>query len=131
MLAVTLALVSVRAVPAATDSINLPAIAKDVRVKIGDNSLSLDAAMLAAAADKRLITYRQLRAEAGSSPDGQLELARWCSKQKLTEEERLHWRILLMMQPGQSDAMKGLGLRTYDGQMLTKTRSQRRRKKQS
>jgi hypothetical protein len=66
------------------------------------------------------MTYHRLRSEASPSPDAQLEIARWCRKQKLAAEERLHWQLLLMMQPGHPEAMKGLGLRMYDGQMLTK-----------
>ena len=99
---------------------NLPEFAKNVRVIVAGKKVSLDEALRNSMTDERLTTYRQLRTEAGGSPNGQLELARWCRKQKLAEEERLHWRLLLMTQPGQPDAMKGLGLRMYDGQMLTR-----------
>ncbi|MCI0334875.1 MAG: HINT domain-containing protein [Planctomycetes bacterium] len=97
-----------------------PDVAKNVRVAVDGETLSLENAIRRASADERLATYRQMRAELGGTVDGQVELARWCRKQRLAEEERLHWRIVLMMQPQQPDAAKGLGLRPYQGQLLTK-----------
>jgi hypothetical protein len=110
---------AVAAEPAASFT-NLPDFAKKVHVTVAGDTVSLDEALRNAAMNERLTTYRQLRTEAGGSLDGQLELARWCRKQNLAEEERLHWQLALMMQPGQPEAMKALGLRMFDGQVLTK-----------
>jgi hypothetical protein len=114
--------------PPAVNTVALPAFAKNVRVTVDGDSVALDEAVRRASADEQIVAYRQLRAEVGHTPEGQLELARWCRKRKLVDEERLHWQILLLMQPGQPEAVKGLGLRKYQGSLLTKAEVEQAKK---
>ena len=101
------------------DAVDVPAFAGKVRVHVGDELLPLAEIVRRTAADERLAAYRQLRAEHGGTAAGQLEVARWCRKQGLEDEERLHWRILQYMQPGHPEAIKALRLQTYQGAWLS------------
>jgi hypothetical protein len=106
--------------PPEINSADLPAFAKSVLVTVDGDRVSLEDAIRRATADERVVAYRQMRAEAGNTSMRQLQLARWCRKQKFADEERLHWQLLLLLQPGHPDAIKGLGLRNFHGQLLTK-----------
>jgi hypothetical protein len=106
--------------PPAAVPVDVPDVAKTVVVSDGGKTIALDQAIESAAASERLLAYRQLRAEVGGSGKGQLQVAQWCRQQKMTEEERLHWQIVLSIWPGQPDAIKALGLRPFEGQLLTK-----------
>ena len=91
-----------------------------VRVRSRDQLQPLLDVVSRACVDEQLAEYRRLRAEHGGTADGQLALARWCRQQDLTEEEQLHWQVLLWMEPDHPDAIKGLQLREYQGLLLTK-----------
>jgi hypothetical protein len=109
------------AVPAnGEDALLVPEVAQSVQVRMGDDVVRLSEAIRRATADERLAAYRQLRESHGASAAGQLELARWCHKQGLKEEERLHWRIVRFMQPAHAEAAKALGLQNFQGAWLTK-----------
>ena len=56
--------------------------------------------------------------------DSQAALARWCRKNKLADEERVHWQIVLQLQPGNPEAIQGLGLKPYAGMLLTQSQIQ-------
>jgi hypothetical protein len=101
--------------------------AKNVRVDMDGETFSLRVAIKQASNDKRLAMYRRMRAELGATAAGQIELGRWCRKQKLGEEERLHWQIVLMMEPEQPEAAKALGLRPYEGKLLTRDQIEKAR----
>jgi hypothetical protein len=90
-----------------------------VSVKIDGQLLPLADAIRQAASDERLLAYRQLREELSGTPDGEFDLAMWCRKQKLTEEERLHWWTLLALEPDDADAIRALRLQRYQGMLLT------------
>jgi hypothetical protein len=102
------------------DAPKLPLFADTVRVLMGDDELPLADVVRRAAADERLVAYRQLRVPHGGTAAGQLELARWCRRQGLEDEEQLHWRILHYMRPGHQEATKALGLKNYQGAWLRK-----------
>ena len=72
------------------------------------------------ATDPQHSMYRELRTAHSGTAEGQFDLARWCRKQKLADEERLHWWILLAMQPGHPEAVKALRLQEYQGMLLTR-----------
>lgn len=74
---------------------------------------------LASRNDERLANYRKLRDAASSTLEDQLQLARWCRKNKLGEEERVHWLAVLRLQPDNSEAIERLDLHSYQGAMLT------------
>jgi hypothetical protein len=108
--------------PAGPANINAsppPEIANRLRVKVGDQTDSLTNVIERNATDPQLANYRDLRAAEGGTADGQRDLARWCRKRRLTEEETLHWRILLSMHPGDQEAIKSLHLKNYRGLLLT------------
>ena len=49
----------------------------------------------------------------------QAALAKWCKKNRLPDEERVHWLLTLQLQPDNAEAIKGLGLHSYQGMLLT------------
>ena len=91
----------------------------DVRVKVRGEVLPLVEVVRRATSDAQLREYRELRAEHGGDADGQLALAQWCRRREMAEEEQLHWRIVLAMEPDNLDAIKALGLREFQGMLLT------------
>ena len=97
-----------------------PDFVDDVRVRFAGENVTLDEAIRRAAADPKVVAYRSLREEYGGTPAGQLELARWCRKEGLEEEERLHWRILRTIDLEQPEAIKALGLQKFQGEWLAK-----------
>jgi hypothetical protein len=97
----------------------IPDFAKKVHVRVDGKLLSLADAVKQQSADPKQLTYRNMRVANRGTPEGQLELALWCRKQKLKDEEQLHWRTLLLMQPGNQQAIKALKLRNFMGRLLT------------
>ena len=67
---------------------------------------------------------RTLRDRSVLAVDSQAALARWCHKNKLFDEERAHWQTVLQLQPGNPDAIQGLGLKPYAGMLLTQPQIQ-------
>jgi hypothetical protein len=114
--------------PPAAVPVDVPASAKNVFVEDGGKTVALDKAIESAAASERVVRYRQLRDEVGGSGKGQLQIAQWCRQQRMAEEERMHWQIVLSIRPGQPDAIKALGLRSFEGQLLTKDQIEASRK---
>ena len=51
--------------------------------------------------------------------DAQAALARWCRKNRLADEERVQWQIVLQLQPDNAEAIQGIGLKPYGGMLLT------------
>jgi hypothetical protein len=68
-----------------------------------------------AAQDPRFAEYRKLREELGGTIAGQVTLACWCAKHKLIDEEQIHWRTVLTLDPNHREAAKHLGLVQVDG----------------
>lgn len=89
------------------------------QIELDDDWQAIEEAQQAAAADKRQAEYRRLREQAGDSPAGQLALARWCRKNDLFDEARLHWASVLSVQPNHEEAQRALGVRWYDGRLMT------------
>jgi hypothetical protein len=106
--------------PLPTNSaVGLPEFAKNVRVKCAGSDVPLGDIVRQRASDPQISSYRELRKANDGSVDGQRELARWCRKQHLAEEEQLHWRIVLSMHQGDAEAIKALKLKNYRGMLLT------------
>jgi hypothetical protein len=74
-----------------------------------------DAAQQAAARNPLFAEYRKLRDEVGGTIQGQTTLAHWCAKHKLTDEEQVHWRTILALEPENREAIKHLGLVRFEG----------------
>jgi hypothetical protein len=108
---------------------NIPDFARNVLVRVDGKSLPLGEVVRQKAADPQQQTYRELRVANGGTPEGQLELALWCRKQKFTDEEQLHWRMLLCMDPENPQGIKALKLRRYMGCLLTNDDIQELKKK--
>jgi hypothetical protein len=73
----------------------------------------------AARQDKRLAEYAQRRDAAGPNVSDQAELARWCRKNRLDDQQQVHWMTALQLEPDNAEATKALGLRPFGGMMLT------------
>jgi hypothetical protein len=73
----------------------------------------------AARQDKRLTEYRRRRDASARSVADQAALARWCRKNRLDDQQRLHWLLVLQLQPDNAEAIHALALRSYQGMMLT------------
>ena len=89
------------------------------QLKIEDEWLAVEEAQRRAAADPRQAEYRQRRKAVGEDPQGQLELARWSRRNGLNEEARFHWASVLAIAPNHEEALRALGMRWHDGQLLT------------
>ena len=71
-------------------------------------------------ADERWKEYESLRAEAGETPDGHQELAKYCMRHQLTAEERYHWANVLLALPSHAQARQRLGLQEFQGGLFTR-----------
>jgi hypothetical protein len=71
------------------------------------------------AEDRRLVGYRRLREKSPETVAGQLELARWCARNKLAEQARAHLTRVLELDPEQAEARRLLGYRKVEGVWLS------------
>jgi len=88
-------------------------------VRAGKEWLPWDEVQRQAASDPRIAGYRRRFDEQAGTPAGELALARWCREQGLEDHARFHWLRLLNFQPQNEEALKALGMRWYQGQLLT------------
>jgi hypothetical protein len=77
--------------------------------------LRWDQAQQRAAGDDLLAEYRQTREKSSDTIDGQLALARWCSKHKLDDQAKAHLTRVLEIDPNHAEARKLLGFRLEKG----------------
>ena len=73
----------------------------------------------AARQDPRLAQYGRLRDAAQRTVADQAALARWCRKNRLEDEQRVHWLIVLQLQPDNAEAIAALKLQPYMGMLMT------------
>ncbi len=52
--------------------------------------------------------------------DDHRELARWCRKNKLKDEERIHWIKVLEFDRNDEESLSALGLQFYNGRLMTR-----------
>ncbi len=88
-------------------------------VRVGKEWLKWDEVQRRSASDPRLVEYRRLFDEQAGTPTGELALARWCREQGLDEQARFHWRRVIGYQPQNEEALRALGMRWHQGQLLT------------
>ena len=88
-------------------------------VRVQGKWMSPADAAKAAQADRRLAEYVRRRDAAGPIVADQAALARWCRKNRLDDQQRVHWLSVLQRQPDNAEAIQALGLRPYQGMMLT------------
>ena len=79
----------------------------------------LSEAVREARESQQLQEYQRRRAKSQMTTKDQYALARWCRENKLVEQARLHWRILLSLSPNHPEAIKRLMLREYRGMLLS------------
>lgn len=70
-------------------------------------------------ANKKLDVYRRLRDEAEDTVDGQFQLADWCRRNKLVDQERAHLSRVVELSPDHLDARARMGHIRVGGEWLT------------
>jgi hypothetical protein len=98
------------------------------QIKVGSEWLSLEEAERRAAADPRQANYRERKALVGETPQGQLELARWCRGNNLNEEARFHWASVLAVDANNREALRATGMRWRNGKLATAAQFKEQRK---
>jgi hypothetical protein len=93
-------------------------------VRVGDRWLSIEAAAQEAARAGHVDKYRQLRARVRPSASDHLNLAHWCSQQKLPGQERLHLLFALQYAPKLHEAIEKLDLTRYHGELMPRSQAQ-------
>lgn len=88
-------------------------------VRVGKEWIAWEESQRRAAGDPRIAEYRRRFDEQAGTPAGELALARWCRDQGLDDQARFHWFRLLAADPQNEEALKALGVRWYQGQLLT------------
>ena len=78
--------------------------------------------------DKSLAEYRKRRDGMVDTADNHRALAKWCRKNKLVDEERIHWAKVLEFESGDAEALAALGLQVYNGRMLTRQQIEQEKK---
>ncbi len=89
------------------------------QIEVDGEWLAVEEAQRRADANPKQALYRQRRQELGDGSHAQLELARWCRKNGLREEAKFHWYSALSTAPDHEEALRALGLRWFEGQLLT------------
>jgi hypothetical protein len=89
------------------------------QVELTKQWLPVEDAQRIAAAEPRHAEYCRLRASTGDSSDSQIALARWCRKNQLLDEAKVHWANVLTVEPGNEEALRALGKRWYAGRLMT------------
>jgi tetratricopeptide (TPR) repeat protein len=95
-----------------------PAHWQSGEIRSGDTWSSIDDAAKHDAHSAKLDEYRKLRDQAGATVDDQLNLARWCEKAGLKEQQRAHLMFALQLQPNNKEAINKLGLVRYRGRLV-------------
>jgi len=89
------------------------------QVRVQDKWQSTASIESASRYDKRLAEYVRRRDAAGPNAVDQIALARWCRKNRLDDQQRVHWILALQVEPDSAEAIQALGLRVYRGTLAT------------
>ncbi len=89
-------------------------------VQVGDQWLKPQDVPQQAADDKTLVAYRERRDALVDTAANHRELARWCHKNLLPSEARLHWTKVLEFEPTDREAIDALGLKWHEGRLMTR-----------
>jgi hypothetical protein len=90
------------------------------QIEVDGKWQSVEEAQKNAAADPRQREYAKLRESAGDSPKAQLTLARWCERNGLTDEARIHWLSVLAVEPNSGEALRALKMEWFQGELLSR-----------
>lgn len=88
-------------------------------VQFDGDWLTVDEAEQVPAVKDRVAAYQTLRNAHSGNLAGELALARWCRKNGLEHQERLHWVNTLHFDWSNREARQRLGVREFHGQLLT------------
>ncbi len=88
-------------------------------VRVGDRWLSTGEAVRREVESGHVAEYRQQRDKLRPVASDHVKLARWCEKNGLPAEERLHLLWALLLAPRMSVVIDKLGLTRYHGQLMT------------
>src|SRR5262245_18063993 len=55
----------------------------------------------------------------GEAPQAQLALTRWCRNNKLVDESQFHWASVLSADPNNREALRAVGRRWHQGELMT------------
>jgi hypothetical protein len=99
-------------------------------IQVGGKWLAIDDAAKQFADNGRLALYRQKRDALVDTADNHRELARWCRKNRLLDEERIHWAKVLAFEPQNAEAIAALGLKEHQGRLLTKDELEQERERE-
>jgi hypothetical protein len=89
-------------------------------VKYNGEWMKVDDVPRHARANESLNEYRRRRDKMVDTADNHREMARWCHKRKLLNEERVHWAKVLEFERNDAEAIAELGLQLFDGILMTK-----------
>jgi hypothetical protein len=101
------------------------------QVKVQGEWLSVEEAQRRAANDPRQAKYRERKDTVSDAPDDQLALARWCRKNQLDDEARVHLTSVLNTDPNNKPALRAVGMHWHDGQLLSPGQLKETRKETS
>ena len=90
-------------------------------VRFDNEWLKVDEVAKRATSDEQLSAYRKQRDALIDTADGHRALAKWCRKNKLAAEERIHWAKVLEFDRNDAEAIAGLGLQWHEGRLLTRS----------
>jgi hypothetical protein len=96
-----------------------PARWQSGQLKFGGKWRTLQEIEQIVSADPRWAEYAELRRSAADTPSGHLDLARWCMREGLENEEQLHWKRVLRADPAHELARARLRVRAYNGGLYT------------
>jgi hypothetical protein len=89
------------------------------QVKVDGEWLSIEESQRRAEADPRQVKYRERKEAAGDTPQAQLALARFCRNNKLDDEAPYHWASVLSVDSSNKEALRAVGRRWYQSELLT------------
>jgi hypothetical protein len=89
-------------------------------VRWNNEWLSIDVVPRRSQDDPQRAAYRKQRDALVDTADNQRALAKWCRKNKLTDEARIHWAKVLEFDANDAEALNALGLQLYNGRLLTR-----------
>lgn len=90
------------------------------RLRVDDEWLTVEEAQARNAADVQLAEYEAMLREAADTPAVHKRLAKWCERNNLQDEARLHWALVLDVAPRDADALRALKLVWRNGEHLSR-----------
>ncbi len=88
-------------------------------VRVQGKWIKHDQTLDLSATDSKLNKYREQRASTPTTVEGHLQLADWCQRNKLVDQERAHLTALLDLAPDHAAARRRLGHIQIDGSWLS------------